>query len=70
MRRNYARSKQKAYTTEYVHLPALPHVLKVTAEPLKTVYINRDAAWWATSEQIIKNENDPLLGRLMKGACI
>lgn len=68
MRRIRPKTCPSAYTTEYVHFPSRPDLVRVTAQPLKTVYINRDAAWWATSEYTIKSEHDPLLGRLMKGA--
>lgn len=56
------------YTVEYVAITAQPDLVRVTAEPTKTVYINTAAAPWAAVEKVIKNADDPLLLKLAKGA--
>ena len=65
MRRNHNHVR---YTTEYVSIPHRPDLVKVTAEPTRTVYINTTAAPWATAEYTIKRGDDPLLARIMRGA--
>ena len=65
MRRNNNRNR---YTTEYVSVPHRPDLVKVTAEPTKTVYINTAAAPQAATEYTIKRGDDPLLARIMRGA--
>ena len=64
MRRN---NRANQYTTEYIRFPSRPDLLKIIAEPAKTIYINLCAGWWASGEHTIKNPGDPMLRRLMKG---
>lgn len=66
MRRNHTKGHQSSYTTEYIRFPGRPDLTRITAEPLKTVYINCNAAWWATKEHTIKSPDDPLLKKLIR----
>lgn len=67
MRKNHTKNSPTTYTTEYVRIPSRPDLYKITAEPLKTIYINVCAGWWAHDERTIRNPDDPILRKIMKG---
>lgn len=65
-RKNHSHKPRWAgHATEYIMLPNRPDLLRIIAEPNKTIYINGCADWWSSAEQTIVSPDDPLLVRII-----
>lgn len=70
-RRNHTIRKNRSslidhYDTEYVSLPEYPQYNSVVAIPLKTIFLNIDAAPGANDFHVAKHYGDPVLKKLAK----
>lgn len=54
-------SMDDRYDKDYISLPAYPHIVRINAVPMKTIYINVDADPEATEEYTAKSWCDPIL---------
>lgn len=42
----------------YIDLPKMPHIRRIYAFPLKTVYYNRAAWWYANCDRMFRSVED------------
>ena len=49
------------YDLDYVHLPECPGIIRIIARPMKTTYINLDAAFDADDFHVARNLDDPMM---------
>ena len=70
-RRNHAKHNRRSnmqdrFDTDYVSLPEYPQYNSIAVIPLKTIYLNLDAASNANDFYVIRSYNDPMMRRLEK----
>ena len=53
------------YDTDYISLPEYPHIIRINAVPMKTVYINVDADFEPAEIYTAKSWNDKVLKAIM-----
>lgn len=54
------------FDRDYVHLPEYPQFTTITIIPMKTIYINLDAAYTANDFYVARSENDKIARRVMQ----
>lgn len=52
------------YDLDYVSLPEFPHLIRIVAKPLKTVYVNLDADFDADDFYVVRSFNDPIMRKI------
>ena len=60
------RSMADRYDTDYISLPEYPHILRINAVPMKTVYINVDADFEPAETYTAKSWSDPVLQAIVR----
>lgn len=64
-RRNYPKRRcrtrpEERFDRDYVSLPEYPQYTTITIIPMKTIYINMDAAPWANDFYVARSCSDPV----------
>lgn len=49
------------YDLDYVSLPEFPHLIRIVAKPLKTIFVNLDADFLADDFYVARNMDDRIL---------
>lgn len=73
-RRNYPKRGRRTrledkFDRDYAHLPEYPQYTTITIIPMKTIFINMDAAPWANDFHVARSENDPVAKKLIRRMC-
>ena len=58
------------YELDYVHLPQYTNYNRIVVKPMKTVFVNLDADFWADEMYVVRSCNDPVYRDMQKAGVV
>lgn len=52
------------YDLDYVNLPEFRRYNRIIVRPLKTIFVNLDAAFWSDDFYVVRSFNDPMMRKI------